>query len=95
MFDYLQTREEEISEFIKQVNLQIKPFHLEIKKGKCEITDKSYYVLANRANNEITLCASSYTPTELEYFKQLVAKIAADESVSSINALHLVSQELL
>ncbi|XP_076441281.1 non-structural maintenance of chromosomes element 1 homolog isoform X3 [Babylonia areolata] len=79
--------------FIRTINTEILPFHLEVKKGICEQDSTNYYCLVNNVENNITRLSSDYTANELEFFKKLVEMIVETEGcVGSRAALNIVER---
>ncbi|ELU12684.1 hypothetical protein CAPTEDRAFT_226178 [Capitella teleta] len=85
--------EPDLGPFVESINMNIKPFQLEMKKAVDEANGVSSFVLVNTADNSLTKLSSTYSENELELFKKLVEKIVGSGtgSVSSIEALNLSS----
>ncbi|KAF9579325.1 hypothetical protein BGW38_004463, partial [Lunasporangiospora selenospora] len=84
--------QEDFSDFIAEVNEGLNGADLEIRKAADEITGIPVMALTNTNGEKIAQVATSYNPTELEYFKHLLDLIVtADDEVyciSSTAALH-------
>ncbi|XP_076441280.1 non-structural maintenance of chromosomes element 1 homolog isoform X2 [Babylonia areolata] len=88
-----QERNQQMVTFIRTINTEILPFHLEVKKGICEQDSTNYYCLVNNVENNITRLSSDYTANELEFFKKLVEMIVETEGcVGSRAALNIVER---
>ncbi|XP_041358755.1 non-structural maintenance of chromosomes element 1 homolog [Gigantopelta aegis] len=88
--DNEEERRRVLAEFVRTINSNLHPLHMEIKKGVNEDDGSNYYGLVSISESQITKLASDYTPNELEFFKKIVGLIVeADEgSISSIEALN-------
>ncbi|KAL3869497.1 hypothetical protein ACJMK2_042171 [Sinanodonta woodiana] len=90
--DNEEERRHQLTEFVITINNNIKPFHMEIKKGVSEEDGSNYYGLVNISESSITLLASDFTTNELDLFKKLVESIVDSDtgSVGSTDAINLV-----
>ncbi|GIY73724.1 non-structural maintenance of chromosomes element 1 homolog [Caerostris extrusa] len=81
----------DLSTFINKINENLKPLQMAILKGVDELTGKSYYMLINRNNNNISRLFPQNKVQELEVFKSIIASIVKSEDgkISSTDALNL------
>ncbi|KAK3091227.1 hypothetical protein FSP39_018110 [Pinctada imbricata] len=79
--------------FVRTINDNVKPFHMEIKKGISEEDGISYYCLVNTTQSSYCKFSSDYSANELEFYKKLIEVIvnSEDGQVSSTDALNLTS----
>lgn len=84
-------RKQQLPEFVRTINQNIRIFHMEIKKGVSEDEGVSYYCLVCTNESAITKLASDYTQSELEFFKKLVDQIVDGEGeIGSTSAINIV-----
>ena len=82
-----------LAEFTLNINSNIKPFHMEIKKGLDEADGTNFYCLVNLKESDTTHMSSQYSKSELELFGKVMAEIVCsggEGSMSSTDALNLV-----
>lgn len=86
--------ESDLVHFVKTVNDNIRPFHLEIKKAMDEVTGSHFYILVNKAETSITRQSSDFSVNQLELFKKLISAVveSVDGLISSTDALNLSGQ---
>ncbi|KAF8782128.1 Non-structural maintenance of chromosomes like protein [Argiope bruennichi] len=82
---------EDLVQFIKEINLALKPLNIAIKSMRDELSTEMFYILINENNNNISRLASDYKMQELEVFKGLAISIVKSEDgkISSTDALNL------
>ena len=68
-------QKQHLLEFVRTINRNIQPFHMEIKKGVSEEEGKSFYCLVCTSDSSITKLASDYTTSEMDFFKRLIEGI--------------------
>lgn len=68
-------QKQHLLEFVRTINRNIQPFHMEIKKGVSEDEGKSFYCLVCTSDSSITKLASDYTSSEMDFFKRLIEGI--------------------
>ncbi|XP_060085662.1 non-structural maintenance of chromosomes element 1 homolog [Ylistrum balloti] len=86
-------RKLQLLDFVRTINMKIRPFHMEIKKGVSEDEGVSYYCLVCTNESAITKLASDYTQSELEFFKKLVDQIVDNEGeIGSTAAVNIVDK---
>ncbi|XP_069128776.1 non-structural maintenance of chromosomes element 1 homolog [Argopecten irradians] len=91
--DREEDRKLQLLDFVRTINMKIRPFHMEIKKGVSEGEGASYYCLVCTNESAITRLASDYTQTELEFFKKLVDLIVENEGeIGSTAAVNIVDK---
>lgn len=83
----------QLASYVSTINNNIRPFHMEIRKGIDERNGSHWYGMINTTDSSITRMASDYTVVELELFKKIVEDIVkTDEGeISSTDALNLVN----
>ncbi|XP_076086276.1 non-structural maintenance of chromosomes element 1 homolog isoform X1 [Mytilus galloprovincialis] len=89
-------------EFVRTINRNIQPFHMEIKKGVSEEEGKSFYCLVCTSDTSITKLASDYTQPEMEFFKRLIesiidsdnGEIGSTSAINSVDKLEKVNKKL-
>lgn len=84
---------QKLAEFTLHINSNIKPYHMEIKKGIDENDGTNFYCLINLQENDVSRMATHYNQSELEFFKKVIDDIVCsggDGSMSSTEALNLV-----
>lgn len=87
--------EKELQLMVSHINSNIRPFHMEIRKGASDDDGTQYYALINTSASAITRLASDYTVNELEYFKKIVDVIVMESengSASTIDILNAVDR---
>ncbi|KAI1293417.1 hypothetical protein EDD11_008375 [Mortierella claussenii] len=91
-----QFQQDQFSDFITELNEGLNSVELEFRKAQDEISGIPIMALTNTNGQKIAQVATSYSPTELEYFKHLLDAIvmADDEAycISSTAALHEAGQ---
>lgn len=91
-FNYL------IVTFLKNINAGIKPYSMEIKMGKCEITGITYYCLVRQYDsNGIGNVSKLYSPGQLKIFKLILNTIiASNEGLVDLNSIiNLICTDLV
>lgn len=87
----------QLLEFVRTINRNIQPFHMEIKKGVSEEDGKSFYCLVCTSDTSITKLASDYSQAEMELFKILIESIVDSDygeigSTAAINSVDKLSK---
>uniref|UniRef100_A0A1E1XDG5 Non-structural maintenance of chromosomes element 1 homolog n=1 Tax=Amblyomma aureolatum TaxID=187763 RepID=A0A1E1XDG5_9ACAR len=85
----------QLAKFISDVNSVISPFHMRIKGGVSEENGSHFYALLNMKDDELSKCATKFSPNEMKFFKKLVVKIVESDSgsIMSTEALHIVYED--
>ncbi|CAH1773260.1 unnamed protein product [Owenia fusiformis] len=84
-----------LGQFVQEINRNIKPVGIEIKKGLSEFTGSSYYALVNTYDSDFLKNPhlATYTVNELELFKKIVQKIVnGDGEINTIQAVNLTDE---
>lgn len=85
---------ENLVEFIRVINVNIRDLHLEIRRAVDEFTGDYYYVLVSNLDSAVAKLSPEFTNEELDLFKKLLESICTSDSgtVSSSDALNLTDQ---
>ncbi|CAL1275840.1 unnamed protein product [Larinioides sclopetarius] len=85
------TNNEDLVQFIKEINNALKPLNMAIKSLRDELSTEMYYILVNENNNNVSRLLPDYKVQELEVLKCMITSIVKSEDgkISSTDALNL------
>jgi hypothetical protein len=61
--------------FISEINKKLEPFFLQIRKGTTEKKESLYFLVNSKRGEEFAKHASSYSPAEMNLFKDILTNI--------------------